>query len=72
MIAKKVYENENFVIEEDEHDNLMISAKRGMLLNKKQILALQILSDVAVCVRLRSDVQLWGTQDDSLLQIAEK
>jgi hypothetical protein len=72
MITRKVYENGNFILEEDEHGSLMISAKRGTLIDGKKILTLQVLSGVAVCIRLRPDVGLRGTQDDTLLEIAEK
>lgn len=72
MVAKRAYENGNFVVEEDEHGSLIITAKRGLLLNGERILTLQVLAGVAVCILLRSDVQLNGTQDDSLLEIAEK
>ncbi len=78
MVAKSAYENGNFIVEEDEYGSLIISAKKqnnGLfcgLLNGERILALQVLGGVAVCIRLRTDVQLNGTQDDSLLKVAEK
>lgn len=71
----KIHENKNFIVEEDEHGILMISAKNvhvGCGLDGNKLLTLQVRGGIDVCIQLREDVELRGTQSDSLFHISAK
>lgn len=69
----KIYENRNFVVQEDADGNLVISSRRGLHpMDGNRILSLKVLGEVAVCIQLRPDLQLFDTEDDSLFEVFEK